>query len=366
MIQPATILEIPIEAWTAADFTTVAAKAAFHLAGRLSGGTNTIEEITVRTTGPLPLEPTEVELTTSLRFARDSTTVSVSVSVKATLRDGADAELASITVAATSRWRVGDAAFIDMEAVALFALSFGALEPTATAARGVQAALAVLGVDAAVVISSTQQQNSREVTRVADLPSMDAADATPLNPFAMIGVAGDEAMRWEALEFPASMAEPWVIARFTPEEAVAWADLDFPADEAAEWRAFPPEEAADWRELEASPGEAVAWQLAETGPHQAERFAERGYDPQQVTEIWDDGVHPDDLFMLLDLVPVDEMRPWIDAIEDHVMMEVQDVRTLVSAGVSMLELDGVPEGLTAGEAIRFLSGDLDESHDDWE
>lgn len=369
MTDPESALLIPVEPKTAADYTTRTAKSAMELGRRLSAPINTIEEIAVQTTVPIPFEPTKAELTSSLHYAHGASEIAVMLTVNVTLRDDIGAQLATIAVVTSSRWQSRPVVYDDWDAVEVFALTFGVLEPATAAARVMQASLEVLGVVVKVRVSDTHTHNTDEVVRVADMPPMDAANASPLNPFALIGVAGDEAIQWEDLDFPASSAEPWVRAHFKPVEADKWVDAGFDLEEATEWRTFDPDEAADWLDADFSAEDAAQWQTVAVRPDQAVDFIHYGYDPDDVDSTW---IAISDMHVLLGVIEgVAEMETWISALDSHVMMGAPDVKSFVEAGISPDDLQGVPESLTCGEAIRFLangSGESDKEfdHDEYE
>src|SRR3546814_11411676 len=64
---------------------------------------------------------------------------------------------------------------------------------------------------------------------------MSSEAASPLNPYALAGIAGERAEAWAGLGFSASFAGHWATAGFEPAAASEWVAGGFSPDDAAEW-----------------------------------------------------------------------------------------------------------------------------------
>lgn len=326
-------LLIPVEPWAPAQHVSASVRSALDLYQDLEEPTNVLRLLSTLTYSPLPLSPDKATATTSVAFSTDEDSITVRLTVAAELRCSLLGRLATIEAIAASRWRISDGILEDGDPVLVFVHALSLVEPASVAEKAVQSALNALGVDLQVVVSESVWQNTRECARVALESEMDSDHASPLNPFALIGVAGWEAMQWEDHGISAAEAEPWVKAHFKPATAAEWIDHEFVA-----------ELASLWHEVGVAP--AIAAELAGAN-----------YLPRHLAEAASYGIDLDVLMTLAGTVEIDEMPDWLNAIADHEMMNLDDVWYLVRSGITSDRLGYLPEGLTAGEAVRYLSGD---------
>jgi hypothetical protein len=329
-----TSLTIPIDAWVAAEYVSANAQAALDLYRDLTGPLNSVERLMITSGEAYPLEPDSADVTTSVHFAVDECSVVVRMAVTALLTRAGTGRLASIQTVIVSRWSGSEEQLDDVDAVDAFVLGLSLLEPAALAERALQSALDALGVKIRVVVSDLARLNPHEVLRVAAEPGMDSPNASPLNPFALIGVAGDEAMLWESRGFSASAAEPWVREHFKPAAADDWSAYGFSAEVAASWR------------------------TADVPSHVAAELHNAGVNPELVDDAWTNGVGLDSLMALAGVVSIEDMPGWVEALEEHEMIDSYDVHYLVKQGVTPDRLLLVPWGSTAVQAVRYLREEL--------
>lgn len=228
-------LKIPTPPWDPADFTTSSVRAALGLASQLTDPDVTLGRLDVRAKAPQPVHFGTSHISSEVDYSVRKRRVAIKVRVDVGLADSDGVELATIGITATSRAGPLDRGFDDWDALDTFVSCIGVLDPLDVAMAAIESGIRALGDNARVVVDDAGRSNLHELIRANDLPPMDSERALPLNPFALMGVSGAEAVQWDVLGFAASAAEPWVSAGITPVDAAGWSAAEFSAAEAVAW-----------------------------------------------------------------------------------------------------------------------------------
>lgn len=257
--------------------------------------------------------------------------------------DDAGATVCELTAEADTIWSTTGARPA-APAAAAFAASYGLSDAIDVVARALESTLeAATGGSARVMVDPQVRLNIAAVEAAGPM----APDLSGTEAYVRFGIPEAAAPRWARLEF-------------TPEAAGAWALYTFTPDEAHEWRReqFEPAEADGWAGISLRP-----WEAAIYVAHDAE--------PDDVLQADEAGVAIDDHLAMKDLVPLDEMHAWVEAIEERDVLTAGDVAAFVAAGISRDDLWRFPGDLTAGEIIAssrrgddLLDEDDDEDDDD--
>ncbi len=335
------LLSIPVEPWAAEDFVPAAASEAVALAAQLTDRVTSLDELTIRCQTEAPA-PTEFNMSATLLRRHGPDLFSTSIHVQLDAFDAEQRCLAEITIRATTRWDSPTTLEIEPDTAQTLALSFGCLDPVSLAARTVRVALAMLGIDAEVTAGPNLELNRNAVREISAQPPMSSDNASPLNPYALEGIAGWEAERWVEHGFPAAMAGPWARNGFEPPRAIEWSEYAFAADEASRWS------------------------RAGARPEEAEECRDFGVPLEVFKSMALQGQLPVDYADLLGVVPVKEIPSWIDAIESNDLLETSDVKILVSEGFSAWDVARAPSDLTALQVVRYLDDpfNFDQGDDD--
>ena len=296
-----------------------------------------IDDLTVRSLLRSP-EPDSFDVTATLQWRQATDSFATSCRVKVAILDGGGRGVGEVAVRTTTRFRGLDFEGVEADAAKTFALSFGSLEPIALAAQTMVTALAILGIRAEVAPSPTLALNTGAVYETSSQPPMSSDTASPLNPYALEGIPGDQAERWAEHGFSAAVASAWARDRFDPTAASGWTAAG-----------FAPEAARDWADLGAEPDDAADYSGA-------------GIAQETVADAILQGFDPLDLLALLGVVPIEEMAAWMQVVQDRDLIEPSDVDTLVSSGLTVWDVEGAPEDLTALEIVQFNAGGFEPDH----
>ncbi|HEY9565447.1 MAG TPA: hypothetical protein VIR30_16900 [Nocardioides sp.] len=341
MTERAFSLSIPIDRWAAEDYVPAAAAEAAELGATLRIESNSLDQLVIRRTG-VESEPESFDVTSRLFLRSGDGFFATQLQVGVVPRDGKDRDVAEIAICVTTRWSFTlDSDDILDDTAETFAVSLGALEPTTLAASALTRALEMLGVKVVVSPDDNLELNRTAVLETAEQPPMSSDAASPLNPYALAGIAGERAEAWAGLGFSASFAGHWATAGFEPAAASEWVA-----------GGFSPDDAAEWTQLSLEPHDALLCVAGGAGPEEVARQAAAG-------------VHPYDFAALVGLVPMEEIPDWVNAIIARDLLDAGDVPVLIRAGLMAFDVATAPEDLTAGEIIHFYAdeSDLDEAHD---
>ncbi len=327
-------LKIPVEPWDAAAFVPAAASEAAALAGLLTARTTSVDRLVVTRNGSE--SPTSFRVTTSLHWKADSQSFATSVAVQVSALDDSGNPIAAVDTAVTTTWQAIVATDPFDDAAETFAVSFGSVDPFHRSARTVETALRVLGIASEVAPSDALEGNCRAVRITSDQPPMSSDLASPMNPYALAGIPGDEAERWADAGFPAVEAADWVRAGLDSTTVTAWEEAGF------------------------QPSDAAPWVRHGVNVDVATVCRERGLRPEDLAEASTRWVPPEDFIEMHGIVATSEMPAWLDALHERDLLDVTDVRTFVAAGLSPHEVLNAPDDLTPLEIIRSQAGDDEE------
>jgi hypothetical protein len=354
-------LTVPIESWAAERYVPAVATEAVALGDRLRDGTTTVEEVSGHS-GSSQTAPAGFDVSAALRWRTGPRSLSTSVQLTITARDGRGQPLADTTVRTTTTWHSSDDLDIAPATGETFALAFGALEPVQRAAQAAETAFALLGVEVLVSVGASLAANRHAVLDLSHQPPMSSDAASPLNPYALAGIPGVDAEKWANAGFPAIEAERWYDLGAQPADVERWLGAGFTLDAAQAAvekeiyfddlvllaEAIRPDEFAGWIGLIDAADDTI-----EVGDVLA--FIDDGLTIEEVLELDDQGVFAYEVATMVGIVPPEEMAEWIWAIEERDLLDVRDVQTLVKAGLSPGDVLNAPEDLTALEIVRHRS-----------
>lgn len=328
-------LKLPLERWEEHDYLQADAEEAVAFAASLNLERSAVGSV-FALMGDSRSEPTTAEVTTDLEWRADRDSFSVRVTASVEARDSDGGEVLWVDGDATATWSHEDPLVISDGAARTFALSLGAVEPIRRLALAMQKSMEGFRVRSSIAGSDELTRNLDQVYEVAGRPPMDSHQASPLNQWALAGIAGDEAAEWEQRGFPLVDALPWAQHNFGPAKAAEWIKQGLTAGQADLWRQqFPPFEAAEWIEVGLTVDQAVLWGQ-QFSPWEATTLQASGYSAPDDVErrAFSLNVPIDVLVSLVGVVAEDQIVAWWEAIRYANYIEVDEVSQLVGAGLT--------------------------------
>lgn len=307
-----------------------------------------------------PLTPTSFGVITELCHRIDEKSFSTRLRVKLAPMFGGQS-IGSIEIQVATTRTAAASLGVLTDTARTYALSAGAVDAVDQAARGLSAALALLGVDAQVKESDQLGLNLRAVQDTADMPDMDSDAASPFNPYNWRGIPGEEAQRWATLGFPAAAADDWRQQSFAPEDADVWFP-GFELEDAIAWRSVGqlPMEADEWRSDGFTPSDAAAWLECGFDFENAATVKASGTDLQHIRDLSWQGVDAEMFIEFHEQLSAAEMVAWARAIEDHDLIDTSDIKFFIDNGLTSAIVEGSPD-LTATKIVAYEAGLLDQT-----